>query len=144
MKEELIDFSEMPLTFGRCILRNCGRAETCLRRLAMLREEQRGAWLSVLNPAAVAAAETCPFYIDAYHPTCAKGLVYDLSEVPLAKAEAVKRTLVEKFGKVRLWRMRKGLCVIKPKDQKLLSSIFAACDAPAPTYRKKVHPWEID
>lgn len=142
MKEELIDFSEMPVTFGRCILSNCGQAETCLRRLAMLREEQRGAWLSVVNPAAVAAAETCPFYIDAYHPACAKGLVYDLSEVPLAKAEAVKRTLVEKFGRMKLSRMARGLYVIKPEEQETIASIFAKYDAPAPTYQQKVHCWD--
>ena len=131
MREEILDFSEMPASFGRCMQSECPKAESCLRRMAML------------NPSAVASFEACSFYIDAYHPVCAKGLVYDLKEVPLGKAEAIMRQLVSKFGKMKLSRMRRGLCVISPKDQKVLADIFAQYDAPQPTFAKRVHPWVL-
>ena len=143
MREKTLDFSEMPASFGRCMQSECPKAESCLRRMAMRREEPRGSWLTVLNPSAVASFEACSFYIDAYHPVCAKGLVYDLKEVPLGKAEAIMRQLVSKFGKMKLSRMRRGLCVISPKDQKVLADIFAQYDAPQPTFAKRVHPWVL-
>lgn len=142
MREKILDFSEMPASFGRCMQSECPKSESCLRRLAMLREEPRGSWLTVLNPSAVPSFEACSFYIDAYHPVCAKGLVYDLKEVPLGKAEAIKREL-EKIGRMKVSRMKRGLSVIKPEEQKMLADIFEKYGAPAPTYKKMVHPWEL-
>lgn len=144
MSNTYVDLTEMPAMFGRCLKTDCPLGETCLRRLAMLQEEKRTQWLTVVNPASLTAdAADCPFHIDAHHPTHAKGLTYNLKEVPLGKAEAIKDQLERKFGRMKLSRMKRGLCLITPQDQETLASIFERHEAPIPTYKLMVHPWEL-
>lgn len=138
-----IDFSEMPQMFGRCLCAACPLADKCLRQLAWRQEETRGDWLTVLNPHTVKGGPECPHFIDAFHPAYAKGLRFNLDDVPLGKARALRSALTEALGRMKLSRMRRGLLPISPEQQRWLADIFARHGAPAPEYEAFVHPWSL-
>lgn len=142
-EQHTIDFSGMPQMFGRCLRAECLQAETCLRQLAWRQEETRGDLLTLINPHTVKGGTDCPHFIDAFHPAYAKGLRLDLNDVPHGKATALRRELTEAFGKVALFRMRHGQCLISPKRQRTLAALFARYGAPEPQYEVRTHPWEL-
>lgn len=142
-EQRTIDFSGMPQMFGRCLRAECPQAENCLRQLAWRQEETRGDFLTLINPHTVKGGTDCPHFIDAFHPAYAKGLRYDLSRVPHADVLALRRELTEVFGKMVHSRMRRGLCLISPQQQKKLAAIFARHGVAEPQYEERTHPWEL-
>ena len=144
MKITAVDFSSMPVQFGRCIVAGCPVAEGCLRRLAMLRGDPQAAWLNIVNPAVVPANAPCEHYIDASRPAYARGLILELDNVPHAAVRAFRRELERLYTRPMQLRLRRGEKILSPSEQQALTQLCEKHGVPAPKYREFVHPWGLD
>lgn len=134
--------SDIPAMWGHCLKADCRLADSCLRQLAMQNDRTESVWLRMLNPAIASGEADCPYYVDAGTPRFARGLSFNFDDVPYGKVKDFKAELQDRFSKMKLSRMTRGLCLISPADQETLHRLCAKHDIPEPVYAEFTFSWE--
>lgn len=142
MKKEISIPTDIPAMWGHCTNSDCKVADTCLRQLAMRQDSGSDVWIRILNPNLAIGEENCPYYVDVETPRYARGVSFNFDEVPYKNVQDFKAELQVTFNKMRLSRMKRGLCLISPKEQKVLQRLCAKYEIPMPIYQEFTFSWD--
>ena len=112
-----------PYSFSRCFNAQCAKAETCLHRLAAVRDTPEYPSIRVINPLCIPAdSSKCPYFQSAQKAHVAWGISHLLDDVPYKYLHTLKNRLIAHFGRGRgAWRAAESPPEWKDQLQKLLS-----------------------
>lgn len=141
-----IDFKEMPSTFTLCTRTDCARHESCLHWLAydkhpvmerMYFYDSR--WFDLHG-----GTDACPHYADCTPIVYAAGFERIFDDMPKAKAEDLRQSLLRHFGAYTYYRYRRGEFLMSPDAQEYILSTAKELGITTPIrFRKKEnhHRW---
>lgn len=89
-----------PYSFSRCFNAQCAKAETCLHRLAAVRDTPEYPSIRVINPLCIPAdSSKCPYFQSAQKAHVAWGISHLLDDVPYKYLHTLKNRLIAHFGR---------------------------------------------
>ena len=115
----------VPTNYTLCIKRDCPKATTCLRHVAVAMMPDEVQRWSIVSPAYLAQMEgECPHYRSAEKVQYARGFVRMMSAMTVHQAHMVKESLIATFGMAMYYRMRKGTRLITPTEQETIYNLL--------------------
>ena len=116
---------EVPTNYTLCLKGDCPKATMCLRHKATLMMQAEVQTWSILSPAYLTKIEgECPYYRLAEKVQYARGFVQMMSSLTVKQANAMKDSIVAKFGMNMYYRMRRGDRLITPTEQEAIYQIL--------------------
>ena len=114
-----------PYSFSRCFNAQCAKAETCLHRLAAVRDTPEYPSIRVINPLCIPAdSSKCPYFQSAQKAHVAWGISHLLDDVPYKYLHTLKNRLIAHFGRGKYYRFYREESYLSPADQAYIRSIF--------------------
>lgn len=125
----MLTHSSIPRTFAHCLAETCPQKSQCLRWKAYellpgdLREQ-----ISFVNPKSVPPpqGEDCPYFMKMELQRYAKGMKRILDDVPFIQVNALRRQMINYFGRTAYYRCVNGERLITPKEQNDIKAMFSA------------------
>lgn len=118
MKEEVINYSDVPHGFGLCAAGECPNSSTCLRQIAYRHLPENIIFLHLLRPnVAKEMAEECRYYRSNDKVRYAKGFKRTTEALSVRVANSFRHRLVASWGVRRYYQRRKGETLLPPAEQ---------------------------
>lgn len=125
MQEDTFDYEAVPYHFVHCFKEQCPRAGSCLRYIVGEHCTTKNYFIHVVNPKRIPEdAEKCPYFLSMEKIRVAWGVKKLLMNVPLEKANAMKRQLLAHFGRNAYYRFYRKEVHISPADQEFVRKLF--------------------
>lgn len=128
----MLTYSSIPRTFAHCPAETCPRKNECLRWKAFeLLPENSPEQIVMINPKSVPPQGVeCPYFLKMELHRYAKGMKQIFDKIPYNQAVALRREMIDRFGKSGYYRRVNGAKLISPKDQALIKTIFSTNGLP--------------
>lgn len=123
--EETFDYQSVPYMFAHCFQTACPKAGHCLHYLAGEHCTAEPYSISVINPRRLPGnLETCPYFSSTEKIQVAWGVKNLLANVPLQKAQRIKKRMLNHFGRNTYYRFYRKEMPVSPRDQNLIRQLF--------------------
>lgn len=103
---------------------DCKVADLCHRAMGYKTITCEDKTLRIVNPMTVTGDDQCPMYSQRHVVRYGKGFLQMQQNLPRGVFDAMKKTLIEHFGKNPYYEMRSGTRLISPKNQQFFAALF--------------------
>lgn len=120
MEEEPFDYSKVPGHFGMCVVENCSKSTTCLRRIVYNHVPADIVFLPILNPRNIVKMlpDKCEYYCSNKKIRYAKGFLCTTELLPVRVSATFRYRMIGSWGFRRYYQKRKGETLLSPFEQK--------------------------
>lgn len=114
-----------PYSFPRCFNAPCPKAETCLHRLAAVRDTPEYPSIPTINPLCIPQDNNlCPYFQSVQKVHVAWGISHLLDNVPYKHLHTLKNQLISYFGRGKYYRFYREESYLSPGDQAYIRKAF--------------------
>lgn len=139
------DYSQVPPLYVHCFCHDCPQAADCLRHLAGLHCPDSVQQTVAVNPRyARSHAGQCPRFQSNRLVRVAWGIRELLDNVPHKQAVALRKSLINHFGKNNFYRLQRKERGLSPADQQAVRRLFrfyGLTQEPAYEYYTESYDW---